>query len=122
MCCCRSEFIPRLLIHVRPNGFHRIRHCGSFASANRAETIARAREVLGMAAPVAEEKVEIDPAPAQVLAPPCPCWGRHVHHRDLRGWLRATPRPTEMKIDTSWAKLQQSAPELPRALLAGQRV
>ena len=75
MCCCRSEFIPRLLIHVRPNGFHRIRHCGLFASANRAETIARAREVLGMAAPVAEEKVEIDPAPAQVLAPPCPCCG-----------------------------------------------
>ncbi|HEY4962488.1 MAG TPA: hypothetical protein VII29_16645 [Terriglobales bacterium] len=50
------------------NGFHRIRHCGLFASANRAETIARAREVLGMAAPVAEEKVEIDPALAQVLA------------------------------------------------------
>ena len=49
--------------------------CGLFASANRAETIARAREVLGMAAPVAEEKVEIDPAPAQVLAPPCPCCG-----------------------------------------------
>jgi hypothetical protein len=66
---------PRLLIHVRPNGFHRIRHCGLFASANRAETIARAREVLGMAAPVAEEKVEIDPAPAQVLASPCPCCG-----------------------------------------------
>ena len=45
------------------------------ASANRAETIAQARELLGLAAPVAEEAVEIDPAAAQVLAHACPCCG-----------------------------------------------
>src|ERR1700687_1190421 len=70
-----SEFIRRFLIHVLPKGFHHIRHYGLFASGNRAETIARARELLGLAAPVAEETVEIDPAAAQTLAHPCPCCG-----------------------------------------------
>ena len=57
-----GEFIRRFLIHVLPKGFHRIRHYGLFASANRAETIAWARELLGLATPAAEEAVEIDPA------------------------------------------------------------
>src|SRR6266852_4051170 len=70
-----GEFIRRFLIHVLPKGFHRIRHYGLLASGNRAETIARARELLGLAAPVAEETVEIDPAAAQPLAQPCPCCG-----------------------------------------------
>jgi Putative transposase len=70
-----GEFIRRFLIHVLPKGFHRIRHYGLFASANRAETIAQARQLLGLAAPAAEEAVEIDPAAAQVLAQPCPCCG-----------------------------------------------
>ncbi len=43
-----GEFIRRFLIHVLPKGFHRIRHYGLFASANRAETIARARQLLGL--------------------------------------------------------------------------
>jgi hypothetical protein len=70
-----GEFVRRFLIHVLPKGFHRIRHYGLFASANRAETIARARELLGLATPAAEEAVEIDPEAAQVLAKPCPCCG-----------------------------------------------
>src|SRR5436309_2023812 len=68
-----GEFIRRFLIHVLPRGFHRIRHYGLFASANRAETIARARELLGLATPAAEAAAEIDPAAAQPLAEPCPC-------------------------------------------------
>jgi len=63
-----GEFIRRFLIHVLPKGFHRIRHYGLFASANRAETIARARELLGLATPAAEEAIEIDPAAVQALA------------------------------------------------------
>jgi hypothetical protein len=75
-----GEFIRRFLIHVLPKGFHRIRHYGLFASRNRAQTIARARELLGLvtAAPDASTKahqtVETDPA-AQGLARPCPCCG-----------------------------------------------
>src|ERR1700682_5147018 len=66
-----GEFIRRFLIHVLSKGFHRTRHYGLFASANRAETIARARELLGLATPAAE----IDAAAAQPLAQPCPCCG-----------------------------------------------
>jgi Putative transposase len=35
-----DEFISRFLIHVLPDGFHRIRHYGLFANANRAGNIA----------------------------------------------------------------------------------
>ena len=70
-----AEFIRRFLIHVLPKGFNRIRHYGLFASGHRADTIARARKLLGLAAPVAEETVETDPAAAQALAHPCPCCG-----------------------------------------------
>ena len=37
-----DEFIRRFLIHVLPDGFHRIRHYGLFANANRANNIALA--------------------------------------------------------------------------------
>ena len=37
-----DEFIRRFLIHVLPDGFHRIRHYGLFANANRAGNIALA--------------------------------------------------------------------------------
>ena len=33
-------------MHVLPKGFHRIRHYGLFANGNRADNIARARELL----------------------------------------------------------------------------
>jgi hypothetical protein len=42
-----NEFIRRFLIHVLPDGFHRIRHYGLFANANRAGNIALARRLLG---------------------------------------------------------------------------
>ena len=75
-----GEFIRRFLIHVLPKGFHRIRHYGQFAGSNRAETIARARELLGLVASApdastkAQQTVETDPA-AQAIARPCPCCG-----------------------------------------------
>jgi len=65
------------------NGGHRIRHYGLFATSNRAETIARARELLGLvtAAPDASTKaqqtVETDP-PAQADTRPCPCCGSRM--------------------------------------------
>jgi Putative transposase/Transposase zinc-binding domain len=43
-----DEFIRRFLIHVLPSGFHRIRHYGLFANANRADNIALARRLLGV--------------------------------------------------------------------------
>jgi hypothetical protein len=97
-----GEFIRRFLIHVLPKGFHRIRHYGLFASANRTETIARARQLLGLAAPVAEETVEIDPAAAQPLAQPCPCCGgRMFVIETFEAGCQPRYQPTATGFDTS---------------------
>jgi hypothetical protein len=69
------------------------------ASANRAETIAQARELLGLAAPVAEEAVEIDPAAAQVLAHACPCCGgRMIIIETFEAGGQPRYRPTAMRV------------------------
>lgn len=65
-----DEFIRRFLLHVLPDGFHRIRHYGLFANGARADNIARARRLLDALPPA--------PAPAEpdAAAPrPCPCCG-----------------------------------------------
>lgn len=63
------EFIRRFLLHVLPDGFHRIRHYGLFANGARADNIAKARALLGVAP--AEQPAAPEPAdPA-----PCPCCG-----------------------------------------------
>lgn len=41
-----DEFMRRFLLHVLPNGFHRIRHYGLLANAGRRENLAKARELL----------------------------------------------------------------------------
>ena len=43
-----DEFIRRFLIHVLPDGFHRIRHYGLLANANRASSLTLARRLLGV--------------------------------------------------------------------------
>ena len=40
------EFIRRFLLHVLPDGFHRIRHYGFLAKGDRGENLARVRELL----------------------------------------------------------------------------
>ena len=45
------EFIRRFLLHVLPRGFHRIRHYGLLAGSARKASLARARELLSLAAP-----------------------------------------------------------------------
>ena len=79
------EFIRRFLIHVLPKGFHRIRHYGLFANGNRKETIARTRQLLGVA--MAETAKPAEP-PADGIAGeseqpyvaprPCPCCGSRM--------------------------------------------
>src|SRR5277367_2590244 len=54
------EFIRRFLMHVLPQGFHRIRHYGLLANGNRAANIAKARELLAMPAPVKAPDPEND--------------------------------------------------------------
>jgi hypothetical protein len=49
-----GEYIRRLLIHVPPKGFNRIRHYGLFAKGSCADNIARGRELLAVAKPDGE--------------------------------------------------------------------
>ncbi len=46
-----DEFMRRFLLHVLPVGFHRIRHYGLLANANRKTHIATARDLLHQPAP-----------------------------------------------------------------------
>ena len=47
-----AEFMRRFLLHVLPSGFHRIRHYGLIANADRRENLTKARELLSVEAPV----------------------------------------------------------------------
>ena len=98
------EFIRRFLLHVLPKGFHRIRHYGLFANANRAENIAKVRTLLRAAPPAADPQQEPDVAPdaPQVLPCPCPRCGAHmiIIETFARGCAPSW-RPTPIRIDTS---------------------
>ena len=56
-----DEFIRRFLMHVLPNGFHRIRHYGLLASGTKTETIVRARQLIAAATPA--QTAPTQPAP-----------------------------------------------------------
>ena len=45
------EFIRRFLLHVLPDGFHRIRHYGFLARGDRGETLARVRALASATSP-----------------------------------------------------------------------
>jgi hypothetical protein len=72
-----GEFIRRFLIHVLPDGFHRIRHYGLFANGGRTANMARARRLLNAPAAYVEPG---DPdgtgdTEPHTLSRPCPCCG-----------------------------------------------
>jgi hypothetical protein len=50
-----DEFIRRFLIHILPQGFHRIRHYGLIANARRKDNLTRARELLSKQEPATPE-------------------------------------------------------------------
>ena len=107
-----AEFIRRVLIHVLPKRLHRIRHYGLLATGTRADNIALARKLLGVAMPdcaddgpavVAEPPAEGEAAESHA---PCPCCNGRM--RIIEIFLRgetprhcASPRPSAIRIDTS---------------------
>ncbi len=102
------EFIRRFLLHVLPKGFHRIRHYGLFANANRAESIAKARELLAVATPQTKPEAASTPEPDQprVLPRPCPCCGGRmivieVFARGQAPRHKPSPAAIVIRIDTS---------------------
>jgi Putative transposase/Transposase zinc-binding domain len=105
MTLATHEFIRRFLIHVLPDGFHRIRHYGLFASGKRAENIARARELLNSPAPQDQAgNPHADEPPA--FAHPCPCCGGRMviietFRRGSMPQHQPTAPTTPIRIDTS---------------------
>jgi Putative transposase/Transposase zinc-binding domain len=100
------EFIRRFLMHALPKGFHRIRHYGLLASANRAANIARARELL--AVPATVKQPETPEAPTaddpRMLPRPCTCCGgRMLIIETFARGCQPKHRPTSaaIRIDTS---------------------
>src|SRR5262249_21119529 len=108
------EFIRRFLMHVLPQGFHRIRYYGLLTSQTRANNIARARELLAVplipvdAIKAANPKPSTRAQPDEPKAPehPCPCCGSRM--RIIETFLpgqqpkyRPTPLPPKIRIDTS---------------------
>ena len=71
-----NEFIRRFLVHVLPDGFHRIRHYGLFAN-GRADNIAHARQLLGVPEPTSHcnEGDSADAGGVEAEGKTCPCCG-----------------------------------------------
>jgi hypothetical protein len=107
MTLATGEFIRRFLIHVLPQGFHRIRHYGLFAGSAKPECIATARKLLGMPAPnISVEANSTADAVDDTLTPPCPCCGgrmriMEVFNRGQTPTHQPSPRPIVIRIDTS---------------------
>ena len=79
-----AEFMRRFLLHVLPDGFHRIRHYGFLASGDRAQNLERARALASAgppadpaAAPAGPAGPQPQPQPDDGTLAPCPdCGGR----------------------------------------------
>jgi hypothetical protein len=107
------EFIRRFLMHVLPTGFHRIRYYGLLASGQRAENVARARQLLmPPIIPVdAIKAISPNAADSPNAAEPqttklCPCCGGRMiiierFERGATPRYRASPPLPAIRIDTS---------------------
>jgi hypothetical protein len=102
------EFIRRFLMHVLPQGFHRIRYYGLFACAVRVDNIARARQLLAVPLlPIdAIKATSTNVDEPQTPQHPCPCCGGRMiiietFQRGSSPRYRPTAPTTAIRIDTS---------------------
>jgi len=108
-----AEFIRRFMLHVLPKGFHRIRHYGLLArSKTKADTLARARELIGLATPAqparpTQTAQAHDAGAANEKPPhPCPCCGASMviietFEAGTTPRTKPTAPATAIRIDTS---------------------
>jgi predicted RNA-binding Zn-ribbon protein involved in translation (DUF1610 family) len=91
-----DEFIRRFLLHVLPRAFHRIRHYGLIANADRRDNLAKARKLLHHVPIVDAESETADP-PAHVqttfVCPDCGAPMIIVETVMRRHPIRAPPLP-----------------------------
>jgi hypothetical protein len=99
-----GEFMRRFLLHVLPDGFHRIRHYGLFANGHRADKLALCRRLLNVPAVPRNsddehcdggEQVDEQPEP-----PPCPCCGGKMKVTEIFDGPMSRPYSTR-RLDTS---------------------
>ncbi|MFH3480744.1 IS91 family transposase [Xanthobacter variabilis] len=97
-----DEFIRRFLLHVLPNGFHRIRHHGLFASAVRAANITKIRALLKAKSESAHPASSAEQEKADER-PWCPCCGglMTIIETFARGSLPRTWSAAPIRIDSS---------------------
>jgi Putative transposase/Transposase zinc-binding domain len=103
-----NEFIRRFLMHVLPQGFHRIRYYGLLTSPTRAKNVARIRALLAVLLLPIDAIKAANAKPEEPKAPErrCPCCGSRMRIIEtfLPGQLpkhRPTPFPRPIRIDTS---------------------
>ena len=72
-----GEFMRRFLLHVLPDGFHRIRHYGLFANGHRAQKLALCRKLLDVSPLVEPGAGDADQSSVEDGddPQPCPCCG-----------------------------------------------
>ena len=113
MTVASAEFIRRFMLHVLPKGLHRIRHYGLLArSRTKADTLARARELIELAAPVKTTPRQTESEAAAGSAVPekpdhhCPCCGSpmviiEMFEAGCTPRHRPTAPANSIRIDTS---------------------
>ena len=105
MTLAATEFIRRVLVHVLPTGFHRMRHYGLLGNRHRTHKLARCRQLLSTtgAPPIVGEtpppdyrdRYESLTGVSRRACPVCP-----DGHMILTEWLRRA-RPSPARPDTS---------------------
>ena len=81
-----GEFMRRFLLHVLPDGFHRIRHYGLFANGHRADKLALCRRLLDVPAATSGSEDQHggeQQADEQRDPPPCPCCGGRMRVTEI---------------------------------------
>ena len=102
------EFLRRLLLHVPPHGFHRLRHFGFLANRVRQAKLAQCRALLGQATRLPPRETAVDLKTSEVtkgepgsVCPVCQ-HGRlqlvHTVYRQPAVWDLSLPAPG---LDTS---------------------
>lgn len=100
-----GEFMRRFLLHVLPDGFHRIRHSGLLANGHRAEKLKLCRTLLDAQLPCEPPRA----APVQSVSavedasPPCACCGGRMRIIETfeRGSVLRTSVTPVIRFDTS---------------------
>jgi hypothetical protein len=102
MTLAAGEFMRRFLMHVLPNGFHRIRHYGLFANGRRVENLALCRELLDVSSiPKSHDATGYaDPCKTPVESPACPCCGGRMRIIEKFDGAYSRPRPAK-RFDSS---------------------